>query len=321
MTEKQLREQLQAYLAPADLPDSRKEALLHQISADPAKERGEPDMFRPNKFRTVLVIAAIVTLLSIAVALAATGLSGFVDYRGQPVEAHQMSSKTPVPPENCLTEAQFDGIVNKVLNTKPDEQFVSVYYELGSTRWGATLPSTKRITSLEAVADLVGQSVRLPAVPESFSLQDAWVTLLCDAEHDYELVSEEVMANGVVIRRYIIPEGGAVGMSYSITLENESGDAIYCCASLFSPMDRRFRVTEADTVQTPAVPGMAEALLIAGDNGNHLYLRHTLEAPIKLWTDFPDCWDWFPYDTYTTVDYSVTSTTVPADILLGMFAP
>ncbi|MGN0754121.1 MAG: hypothetical protein ACI4ME_06645 [Aristaeellaceae bacterium] len=319
MTEKQLREQLQAYLAPADLPASRKEALLHQISADPAKERGEPDMFRPNKFRTILVIAAIVTLLSLTVALAA-GLSGYVDYRGKPVEKPQMLSTTPVPPENCLTEAQFDGIVNKMLNSKSDEQFVSVYYELGNTEWGATLPSTKRITSLEAVADLVGQSMRLPAVPEGFSLRHASVTLLCDAEHDYELVSEEVMANGVVIRRYIIPEGGAVVMSYSITLKNEAGDVIYCCASLLSPMDRRFRVTEADTVQTPAVPGMDEALLIAGDEGTHLYLRHTLEAPIKLCTGFSDTWDWFPYDTYTTVDYSVASTTVPADVLLSVFA-
>lgn len=319
MTEKQLRAHLQTYLAPADLTDCRKQALLRQISAAPAREKGEKNMFRPNKFRTVLVIAAIVTLLSFTVALAA-GLSGYVDYKGKPVEKPQMLSTTPVPPENCLTEAQFDGIVNKVLNSKSDEQFVSVYYELGSTRWGATLPSTKRITSLEAVADLVGQSMRLPAVPESFSLRHAWVTLLCDAEHDYELVSEEVMANGVVIRRYIIPEGGAVGMSYSITLENESGDDIYCCASLFSPMDRRFRVTEADTVQTPAVPDMDEALLIAGDDKTRLYLRHALETPIKLCTGFSDTWDWFPYDTYTTVDYSVTSTTVPADILLGMFA-
>lgn len=325
MTEKQLREQLQAYLAPADLPDSRKEALLHQISADPAKERGEPDMFRPNKFRTVLVIAAIVTLLSIAVALAATGLSGFVDYRGQPVEGYPLATATPLPtqepaPTQEVTHEAFNVFVADLFNTPPTEQLIEVSFTQENSGSRSSMQARAVADSLSELEELVGTTMVLPAIPEGFAFEHAWVYLACDGDSAYELVSEETTPEGFCIRRYAIPEGKAVATDCSFTLRNAAGEIILCDVSLGFGDDRHFRVTEADTVQTPAVPDMDEALLIAGDNGNHLYLRHRLEAPIKLWTDFPDCWDWFPHDAYTTVDYSVASTTVSADVLLSIFS-
>lgn len=324
MTEKQLREHLQTYLAPADLPDSRKQALLRQISAAPAKEKGEPNMFRPNKLHTVLVIAAIVTLLSLTVALA-TGLSGYVDYKGKPVEGYPLALATPLPtqepaPTQEVTQEAFNAFVTELFNTASGEQMIEISYTQENSGSSTTRPARAVADSLSELEELVGTTMVLPTIPEGFVFEHAWVYLACDGDSAYELLSEETTPEGFCIRRYAIPEGKAVATDYSFVLRNAAGETILCNASLDFESDRRFGVTETDAVQTPAVPGMEEALLIAGDNGNHLYLRHTLEAPMKLWTSFPDCWDWFPHDAYTTVDYSVTSTTVPAGILLGMFA-
>lgn len=324
MTEKQLRAHLQAYLAPADLPDSRKQALLRQISAAGAKEKGEPNMFRPNKLHTVLVIAAIVTLLSLTVALAA-GLSGYVDYKGKPVEGYPLASATPLPtkepaPTQEVTQEAFNTFTTELFNASPTEQLIEVSYEQENSGASSSMQARAVADSLSKLEELVGTTMVLPTIPEGFAFEHAWVYLACDGDSAYELLSEETTPEGFCIRRYAIPEGKAVATDCSFVLRNAAGETILCDVSLGFGDDRHFRVTEADAVQTPAIPGMEEALLIAGDNGNHLYLRHKLEAPIKLWTDFPDCWDWFPYDAYTTVDYSVASTTVPADILLGMFA-
>lgn len=324
MTEKQLRAHLQTYLAPADLTDCRKQALLRQISAAGAKEKGGKNMFRPNKFRTVLVIAAIVTLLSFTVALAA-GLSGYVDYKGKPVEGYPLATATPLPtkepaPTQEVTQEAFNTFTTELFNASPTEQLIEVSFTQENSGASSSMQARAVADSLSELEELVGTTMVLPTIPEGFAFEHAWVYLACDGDSAYELVSEETTPEGFCIRRYAIPEGKAVATECSFVLRNAAGETILCDASLGFGHDQHFRVTEADAVQTPAIPGMEEALLIAGDNGNHLYLRYTLEAPIKLWTDFPDCWDWFPYDTYTTVDYSVTSTTVPADILLGMFA-
>ncbi|MDD6051120.1 MAG: hypothetical protein PUC00_07610 [Clostridiales bacterium] len=324
MTEKQLRAHLQAYLASADLPDSRKQALLQQISAATAKEKGEPNMFRPNKLHTVLVIAAIVTLLSLTVALAA-GLSGYVDYKGKPVEGYPLATTTPLPtqepaPTQEVTQEAFDAFVTELFNVPPTEQLIEVSFTQENGGSSSSMPARAVADSLSELEELVGTTMVLPTIPEGFVFEYAWVYLACDGDSAYELVSEETTPEGFCIRRYAIPEGKTVATSFSFVLRNAAGETILCDVGLGFESDRHFRVTEADEVQTPAVPGMEEALLIAGDDGNHLYLRHTLEAPIKLWTDFPDCWDWFPHDAYTTVEYSVASTTVPADVLLSIFA-
>ena len=100
MTEQELRQGLQAHLASADFPDCRKQALLAQLRQEgsPAREKGDAPMFRPNKFRTVLIAALIVTLLSATVALG-TSLSGYVNFQGQPVDDMGTPVPTPMPME------------------------------------------------------------------------------------------------------------------------------------------------------------------------------------------------------------------------------
>ena len=64
----------------------------------------------------LLIAALIVTLLSATVALAA-GFSGYVNFKGEPVEGFPMAQPTPIPttepaPDE-LTDEAFMDILNK----------------------------------------------------------------------------------------------------------------------------------------------------------------------------------------------------------------
>ena len=135
MTEKQLREGLQDYLASAGLPDKRREALLAAVRAEapPPPMKGEPNMFRPNKFRTALIAAAIVTLLTFTVALAA-GFSGFVNIRGEKMDMSGMLMARPTPEPSPLTatdepETDYFALVNDILLNAPTEYLVTASYQ------------------------------------------------------------------------------------------------------------------------------------------------------------------------------------------------
>ncbi len=326
MTEKQLRERLTEYLSPADLLGSRKEALLKQIrqEAPPAPEKGDKNMFRPNKFRTVLALAAIVTLLSFSVALAA-GLGGYVNYKGERVDVLLMPQPTPMPtqgpePTN-LTDEAFTAILNGVMNTSLDRLVVVSYDDGHGGGKGGSRGVIASTNTLDEMTSLLGDAMPLPRIPEGFSFRAGHAELSCDADSAYELVSEEVTPEGVTIRYYAIPEGEAVPIYYSLSLENDAGDEIYCSVQLgFSTSGHHFGVNEEDTIQTPAVPGMDDALLIIRPDSTSLAMRRTLDEPITLWSRHPDIWERYPTETCDTMEYNVDSDTVPADVLLSIYA-
>ncbi len=325
MTEKQLRESLDAYLSPAGLPDSRKQSLLARIRAEdaPPPEKGEPNMFRPNKFRTALILIAALLVLSFTVALAA-GFSGYVNFQGEPVDNLPMVQPTPMPTEGpapaALSDEAFTEITNREVNTAW-EYLVTISYEdedgggKGSTR-GVSITAG----SMEELVVMLGGAMELPRIPEGYFFRFGSVHFSCDDDSSYELVHEEFTPEGVCIRHYAIPEGEAVPTEYSLSLENAAGDIIYCWAALgFSNSQHHFGVSEEDTIQTPAVPGMDDALLISRPDSTRLSLRRTLDEPIPLWSIWPSAWERWPIDTYETLEINVDSDTVPADVLLSMF--
>lgn len=326
MTEKQLRERLTEYLSPADLQDSRKEALLKQIrqEAPPAPEKGEPNMFRPNKFRTVLVLAAIVSLLSFTVALAA-GLGGYVNYKGERVEINLPKvAPTPMPaePTKGLSESEFSDLAFQITQSAPSEHMVWVLDERSGNDCGKEAHAFA--DSLSELEELVGESMLLPTIPEGYAFVCADVYLTCDYDSAYEVTREEITPEGLQVLEYAIPEGAAVAYRYSINLINLAGDRIFCWAQLnYAGSEQYFSVNEEDVVQTPTVPGMDDALLITSLDAAELKMRRALDKPITLWSAHPEEWEWESYDgdTYTSANYQVDSaTTVPADVLLSIFA-
>lgn len=326
MTEKQLRERLTEYLSPADLQGSRKEALLKQIrqEAPPAPEKGETNMFRPNKFRTALVLAAILTLLSFTVALAA-GMGGYVNFKGERVDDLLMPQPTPMstqePEPTDLTDEAFTAILNGVMNTSLDRLVVVSYDDGHGGGKGGSRDVEVLASTLDEMTSLLGDTMPLPRIPEGFSFIYGDVSFCCDADSAYELVSEEVTPEGVSIRHYAIPEGEAVPSNYSLSLANDAGDRIYCRVQLgFSNSGHHFGVNEEDIVQTPAVPGMDDALLIIRPDNTRLAMRHTLDEPVTLWSCHPGTWERYPTETYDMMEYHIDSDTVPADVLLSIYA-
>lgn len=329
MTEQELRKSLNDHLSPADLPDSRKQALLAQIRAEtsPAPEKGDANMFRPHKFRTALLVAAIVTLLSFTVAVA-TGYTGFVNFKGKPVDDPMMAMPTPLPARTLrpgeLPKEVFDEIAVQEMNTHP-EYMINVIYsspEVITSRYAEHSASHDKliiVRSMEEAAALVGDVLELPRIPEGFAFHYGYVTLVCSADSAYELVSERTTPEGVIIRLYDIPEGKAVPTSISLTLKNDAGDLIDCIVDLAMNWSIFFDVNEEDAVQTPDMPGMADAIVITGDDRVRLDMRRKLDEPIGVlysWASYEP--DFFPY-FYEMVEYRAESETVPAEVLLSMF--
>lgn len=330
MTEKQLRESLNEYLSSAGLPDSRKQALLACIrnEAAPAPEKGEPNMFRPNKFRTALIAAVIVTILTFTVAVAAS-YTGFVNFKGQPVDDPMMAMPTPIPTNTPrpgeISVDVFNEIASLEMNTHP-EYMIDVIYsspDIISKRYAERSASHDKLVtvrSMEEAAALVGDVLELPRIPEGFAFHHGYVTLSCAADSAYELVSERTTPEGVIIRLYDIPEGKAVPTCVHLTLKNDAGDLIDCIVDLTKNWSLYFDVTEQDVVQTPDVPGMKDAIVITGADRTRLDMRRKLDEPIYVlysWASYePDFLTYF----YDMVEYRAESETVPADVLLSLFA-
>lgn len=330
MTEKQLRESLNEYLSSAGLPDSRKQALLACIrnEAAPAPEKGEPNMFRPNKFRTALIAAVIVTILTFTVAVAAS-YTGFVNFKGQPVDDPMMAMPTPIPTNTPrpgeLSVDVFNEIASLEMNAHP-EYMIDVIYsspDIISKRYAERSASHDKLVtvrSMEEAAALVGDVLELPRIPEGFSFHHGYVTLSCAADSAYELVSEKTTPEGVIVRLYDIPEGKAVPTCVHLTLKNDAGDLIDCIVDLAQNGSIYFDVTEQDVVQTPDVPGMKDVIVITGADRTRLDMRRKLDEPIYVlysWSSYePDFLTYF----YDMVEYRAESETVPADVLLSLFA-
>lgn len=330
MTEQELRKSLQEYLAPADLPDRRKQALLARIQSDasPAPAKGDANMFRPHKFRTALLVAAIVTLLSFTVAVAAT-YTGFVNFKGQPVDDPLMSMPTPIPTNTPrpgeISEAAFNEIASREMNTHPEYMIDIIYSspEIISNRYterSASHDKLVTVRSLEEAAALVGDVLALPRIPEGLAFHHGYVTMACAADRAYELVNEKNTPEGVIVRLYDIPTDAAIPTCVRLTLKNDAGDLIDCIVELSRRWSVFFDVAEEDVVQTPDVPGMEDAILISSADRTRLDMRRQLDEPIYVlysWASWePDFYTHF----YDMVEYRAESETVPADVLLSLFA-
>ena len=311
MTEKELRDSLKSYLTPAGLPDSRREELLRTIraSSPPAHEKGEPIMFRPNKFRTALVLAAIVTVLSFTVALAA-GLSGYVNMKGErvpgPDELYPQISPTPTPSLTNATTEEIDyfALVDEIIRNTPEEYMVTAHYEEDGTYTGRGRNVMLTVESYEELAELVGDDSRMLTIPEGWEFRPGYVILSCPEGSTYELVSEETTPEGITVRMYRLPEGKGIVSRYGYGLWDENHNMISVIMSLeVQCSDKHFLVEEGDKVETLAIPGMDEALLISSPNDILLTSRRTLQEPVNLL----GIWQDSPAEIYSLMEFSIDS--------------
>lgn len=314
MTEKQLRESLNTYLSPAGLPERRKQDLLRQIRSEtpPARVKGEPNMFRPNKFRTVMVIVTIVTLLSFTIAVA-TGFSGYVNFRGEPVQGSTPSQQT-------AEDEQLSKRMLSLFSASPEDQYTHVFPTDNASVAGVTGGPVMRISAPEDILALLPVDVTLPQVPVGYAFSHGNVHLRCAADGAYELIREEVRKDGLTRLAYRIPEDKQVATIANYSLKAEDRSSITVTISLEYSGAPFFNVDNAENVLTPDIPGMKEAILIARPASTRLIMRRPLESPIAV-VDAMTLLDEQGPSTMqlTSLTFSVYSPTVSADVLLGMF--
>ena len=321
MTEQELRRGLQEHLASADLPDCRKQALLASLreEAAPAPVKGDTPMFRPNKFRTALVVALIVTLLSATVALG-TSLSGYVNFQGQPVDDMGTPVPTPMPPEEqAKDEAYLRAVyMDEILRNSPRDQLTRVTLKEEDGSSGTWMPPRMTVNSLEELAAQLPEEITLPKVPEGYTFNYAEIYFDCAADSAYELVRDETLEDGSTIKGYRIPEGKRVARDVNYYLSGEMGD-ISVSLSLDHGTGYYFGVSNAQSVETPDIPGMDEAILIVKPTSARLTMQRKLDNPIPIVDPVilhgrPDALDM----TLTHLVITLYSPSVPTDVLLGM---
>lgn len=270
-------------------------------------------MIQPNKFRTMMVLAAIVTLLSFTVALAA-GLSGYINIRGEQVDGpdvlYLQASPTPVPSHAVAAteEPDYFTLVSNIQNSTPDEHLVlTSYITADGYADGQSRPIQITVESYEQLASLVGDDSLLLKIPEGFSFRPGYAVLSCPEDSAYELVSQETTPEGITVTQYRIPEGKAVVSRYGYNVWDENHNIITINMRLeTSETDSFFRIEEEDHVEMPAIPGMADALLISRPRDMTLTAHRTSEEPVTLWNIFPYAWEnGFPTETYDLVEFEV----------------
>lgn len=322
MTEQELRTALQTHLALADLPDRRRQALLAAIREDAAAARakGDATMFRPSKFRTVLIAALIVTLLSATVALAAS-FSGYVNFRGESVDHTGRPVPTPMPAdEEYQEDIMLTLRMQDLLNASPQDQLVRVTHDRGIGFSGSWRSPSMNVTSLEELTALLPEDVTLPRIPEGYTFRFAQVSFDCAADSAYELVRDETREDGITIKGYRIPEGKQVPSMISYTLTSSGGGRISVSINLEKGAEYLFSVNDAQNVETPDIPGMDEAILITKPTSTKLSMQRVLANPIPVVDPIalhtrPDA----PAMTLTHMVVHLSSPTAPADVLLAMY--
>ena len=313
MTEQELRKSLQTHLATADLPDSRKQALLANLRAEapPAHAKGDTPMFRPNKFRTVLIAALIVTLLSATVGIAAT-FSGYVNINGEEVSAPK---PVEIPEEiERLSQRKFD-----YLTSSPTDQLTHVFYGDVSIDPGEMGGPAMRVASLEELAALFPEEIILPTTPEDFRFTFGNVNFDCAADSNYVLVRNETTPEGLTIHGYEIPEGKRVATLASYNLKSDNGGFIIVRVMLFTGAQAIYNVEDAERYITPNIPSMDDAILIVKPDITTLNMRRKLDQPVSVVDITPGkLGKDKEIRQYHYQGIVITSSTVPTDVLLSM---
>lgn len=321
MTEQELRASLKAHLAPADLPDRRKQALLANLrqEAAPEIEKGDAPMFRPSKFRAVLIAALIVTLLSATIALAA-GFSGYVNFKGESVEAGK-PVPTPLPAEDDPA-ANYDLAqrMQSIINSSPKDQTTIVYHQAITSNSSSWLEGTADVDSLEELVALLPPDIPLPKIPEGYTFSNGNVHFYCAADGAYELVRDETRDDGIIVKGYKIPEDKRVTGIANYTLKAEDRRSVTVSITLGRNNRHFFNVDNAESVITPEIPGMDEAILIVRPASARLVMQRKLTQPVSVVDPItlngkPDAQDM----SLTHMTIYLYTTTVPADVLLSMY--
>ncbi len=314
MTENQLCKGLHTYLSPAVLPERRRQDLLRQIRSETplAREKGDANMFRPTQARIALIAALVVMLLTATFAVA-TGFSGYVNYRGEPV-------KGSTPSQHTAEDEKLTQRMTSLLSASPKDQYTHVFPTGNASATGITGGPVMEISALEDILTLMPVDFTLPKSPQGYTFSHGNVHLRCAADGAYELISEEVRKDGLTRLSYRIPEDKQVATIANYVLKAEDRSSITVTISLEFSGAAFFNVDHAINVQTPDIPGMKEAILFTRPASTRLMMRRPLQTPITV-VDTMTLLDEQGPSTMQLVSLSVIvhSATVPADILLGMF--
>jgi len=322
MTEQQFQERLKNAIdnTLSGLPENP--FLYQRIEA--VNQEGENDLNKRFIPKTVIVMAAII-LITLTTALA-SGLFGNVNwfgevipdqYQGQTLEPHT----TPTPhPDDGPTVSLFD-LTQEILLKRAEGELVYAQEEHS----GSWMGMTKDIQSMAEFHAAMKNTEVLPlpvAIPEGYEFVEGTIWYDCKADGQYQLLSTETPAEGLIVKRYTVDEGMKLVRSYDLLFRrnDDAHDYLSIYAALeyaTDPLEHSFGLNPDQDSRVVSVEGMDNALAIFSDSHTSLSMRRVLETPVLFLEFQPD--DHHVIDTYAEVHVSIHARQIPVDALCSIF--
>ena len=160
---------------------------------------------------------------------------------------------------------------------------VEAFGTFGSRKMTRTVDSWEAFQQkLESAGYLIYPS----QIPEGYQFAEATFFLTCRDGEDYQLV-EELVEDGITVRRYTLDDAQTLITGYSVTFLDEKDSKAFL--EVFSTLEREHNIADyymnLGTDQTPSVleiPGIDQAIVVFSEDKktSSLLMRKVLDTPV-----------------------------------------
>lgn len=274
------------YMEPSE---ELKDRIHQEISSLPIKAQKEEIVKKKLSFSFVIVIAILLVLVAVAYAATEVFHGSWMNWEGNTVtvqeeESTQSTDETSF--ENATDDAAFDNRFDYFLNrtgTKDEYVTVEAFGTFGSRKMTRTVDSWE---SFQHKMKSAGYLIYPSQIPDGYQFAEATFFLTCRDGEDYHLV-EELVEDGITVRRYTLDDAQALITGYSVTFLDENDSEAFL--EVFSTLEREHNIADyyinlgAD--QTPSVleiPGIDQAIVVFSEDKktSSLLMRKVLDTPV-----------------------------------------
>ena len=245
---------------------------------------------RTRFVRTVCLCCGMIMLLCfIQHSYAETNNGSWMNWEGNTVtvqEEETTQSNDETSFENATDDAAFVDRFDYYLNrtgTKDEYVTVEAFGTFGSRKMTRTVDSWE---SFQHKMESAGYLIFPSQIPDGYQFAEATFFLTCRDGEDYQLV-EELVEDGITVRRYALDDAQTLITGYSVTfLDEKDGKAFL---EVFSTLESEQNIAayniNLDANQTPSVlemPGIDQAIVVFSEDTktSSLLMRKVLDIPV-----------------------------------------
>ena len=322
MTEQQIRDRMKSAIdhTLSGLPNN---SFLNQ-RVQACTQEGDKKLNK-RLFSKSFVLLTAVVLITLTTALA-SGLFGNVNWFGEIVADDSLGQTlephpTPSPQLNDVPDVSLFDLTQEILLNRAEGELVYAQEEHGGS-WAGMTKIIRSMAEFNA-AMKNAEALPLPAdIPEGYEFVEGTLWYDCKEDGQYHLLSTEMPAEGLTVKRYTVDDDMKLIRSYDLLFRRN--DDAYDYLSVYAtleyatdPAEHSFGLNPDQESRVISVEGMDNALAIFSDSHTSVSMRRVLAAPVAFLDFQPD--GHHVVDTYAEVHVSIHARQIPVDTLCGIF--